>query len=228
MPKIIELLGELMVRRDAALSESQPEKKREAAAAVIQDGMFILRQILGDEIVAEALGAVDDKDRQDILWNAGFRINMLSSFLVSMPIDAASPFKVAEEALSVCKGDAPLMFAKLGARKKNHRINMAKFEAFLWDAYLKGLGVRAGVRQDRIARAFGHMEGWETIRRGWRRDVAGLYPARTEAYLLLQAENEGRRGLPRWKLSEGVEWEEALVADGQHFLRVQKENVGNR
>lgn len=225
---IATLIAGIIQDREIALSTESAADRQDLAIHVVEAAMFMVHKLLGEDLLRAAMGTVDESDRAAVLFATARRLIAMSAVFGTMDDDAAAPFKVAEEAVAVANGDAPVMFARLERRKVNDRINRAKCEALLWDAYLKGKGMKPAERRAKIATAFGHAHGWETIRRGWRRDVANTYKKSTLTYLLLQAEAEGRRGDPRWRLRGDHDWETALNRDGRKFLDIQRENNGNR
>lgn len=221
-------VGDLLVKivrdRDDAIRTVDPTERQRKALVALQEAMFAMHKLLGNELLVAALGTVDASDRAQVLETAARRIHMLSAVFGDLPEDAASPVNVVEEAVSIAKGDAPLMFARLDGRKVNDRIIRAKFEALKWEAYLKGFGIRAGERHERIALAFG--ADWETIRRAWRRDVASTLEPAQVRYLLAVAEVEGRGRVPRWEMKDD-DWASALTIDGARCVQAIRENNGN-
>lgn len=220
-----DLLVDLIQHRDDALAAVDPIDGQQLALDVVQEAMFIMHKLLGKDLLAMAIGTIDETDRRLVLETAARRLHALSGIFGKMPVDAAGPFSIVQEAISVSRGDAPLMFARLPGQKVNNRIIRAKFEALQWEAYLKGRGMRAGECQQRIAMAFG--SGWETIRRSWRRDVHASLDEAQIKYLIGVAELEGRRGVPRWEMPDD-DWEEALRRDGERCKKAVSENNGNR
>lgn len=229
MPVTIgDLLTQLVQDRDAALTIADDTERQKKAADVLRDSMFIVHKILGPDLLAAACGQVDETDRAALLQAVAQRSAIFGCVFGTTHGDAASPWRVAEEAIAVARGDAPLLFARIDRHKVNHRIIHAKFEALKWDAYLKGRGMRAGERQELIVQAFGGGTSWETIRRAWRRDVQTALESTQITYLMTLALLEGKRGDPRWEQMGNPDWEGALKHDGKHYLRVLAENYGNR
>lgn len=219
------LLADLVLHRDGALATDDPIERQQKALDVMQEAMFVMNKLLGEDLLTAALGVIDGTDRRLVLETAARRLHALSGVFGKLPMDAAGPFAVVQEAMSVARGDAPLMFARLSGQKVNNRVIRAKFEALQWEAYLKGRGMSANERQDLISNAFGSV--WETIRRSWRRDISAALEKTTIAYLLGLAEMEGRRGSPRWEMPD-EDWRAALQRDGARCKKAVAENNGNR
>lgn len=222
-------IGDLLVRivkeRDEALAAETAAERQQLALGVLETAMFTLHKLLGTDLLTAMLGDLEGADRGVILETAARRIFYLSTIFGKMPLDAAAPFKVVEEAMAIARGDAPLMFARLDGQKVNHRIGQAKFGALKWDAYLRGRGLPPGKRHALIAEAYG--APWDTIRRAWKRDVVGLLSQESIAYLLQSAEVEGRLGVPRWEMLGSDDWEATMAADGRRYQFIVRENNGN-
>lgn len=225
MTKVADLLAKVLQGRKDALALEDDLERHLKAIHVLHDAMFLVNKLLGDDLLLAVLGTVDNDDREDVLETVALRVHTLSGVFHGLPEDAATLYRVAEEAVSVARGDAPLLFAKGEGPKVNLRIARAKREALIWNAYLKGRGLKAGDRQERIAEAFGRP--WRSISAGWRRDIVAALGASHYDFHIKIAEGEGRRGEPRWEMRESQNWEEALAKDGQRFLDAVRENTGN-
>lgn len=220
-----DLLANVMQHREAALATEDQAARQRKALAVIEEAMFVMHKLLGVDLLASALGTVDETDRVSVLRTAAQRLHAMSGLFGKMPLDAASPFKVVEEAVSISRGDAPLMFARIDRQKVKHRVLMAKAGALRWDAYLDGLGLAVADRHARIAKAYG--TDWLNIEKWKQRELKAL-DCQTTKYLISVARNEGRQGEPRWESLGDTDWQSALERDGQQYLTILAENKGNR
>lgn len=221
-----DLLANVVIHRDAALAAEDQGERQRLALDVMQEALFAMHKLLGEDLLKAALGIVDEMDRIALLETAARRLHVLSSIFGMMPVDAAGPFAIAEEAWAIAHGDAPLMFARITGQKVKHRVLKAKLEALAWDAYLEGLGLVPGDRHARIAKAFG--ADWSTIEKWKQRDVWAAMNAVNIKYVINLARSEGRRGVPRWKMQGNTDWEAALISDGRRYLEALAYNKGNR
>ncbi|GAA3714304.1 hypothetical protein GCM10022268_23850 [Sphingomonas cynarae] len=221
-----DLLANVILHRDAALATEDQGERQQLALDVVQEALMAMHKLLGKDLLTAALGDVDETDRIALLETAARRLHVLSSVFGMMPVDAAGPFAIAEEAWAVAHGDAPLMFARITGQKVKHRVLKAKLEALAWDAYLEGLGLAPGDRHARIGKAFG--TDWSTIEKWRQRDVWAAMSAVNIKYVIDLARSEGWRKVPRWKLLGNTDWEAALISDGRRYLEILAHNKGNR
>ncbi|WP_342658250.1 hypothetical protein NPJ82_02595 [Sphingomonas sp. NY01] len=235
-----DLLADISVEKERILSLDGGEEQQVAAADLLRKSMFFIHKLLGVEVLQAALGSVDENDPEAVLKVAAARISIFAGLFYQIPEDAASPMKVVEEAAAISNGDAPQMFAKFSDTKVKDRVIRAKFRAHVWAAYLKASGMPAMQAERRVEDAFGYP--WETIRKGWTRDVGAALDEVYRSFALNLAKVTGAAGRPNWEQAEiahqrtidthatndMLDWEIALRLDGQRFIRALNANAKRR
>jgi hypothetical protein len=226
MSTTTELIGLLIRHRDEVLRLEHAAQRQEEAAGIVQDGLLILKQILGDEILIAFLGDVDPGDPRDVLEAIRSRCWSIGALFAKLPQDKASFWEIAGEAHAIAEGDAPVIFAQLpGVRKKPSRLTKAKLGAICWDVYLEQLGIEGVSRHADIAKAYG--TDWGTIFK-WKAQALELFGQSYLDYRLWVARSAGEaRSCLTDYMEAGATWQEALERDGDEFRIVQRVNRKN-
>jgi hypothetical protein len=226
MNKLIEILTKHMENRLAAEQTNDPIEKGAKARDAVVGMLGFVQFLLGDDVMRAAYGEIDPTNREEMFRIVALRVHTASMVFARMPDDAGSLGHIAEDAMAVGQGDAPIFFAR-PARKRSWRVAKAKFIALAWDAYLEALEVPTTARHSAIVSAFGNE--WDTISR-WIKAARAHLGDQFVDYHLGKARVEGLRRQPyslsityhEAKLGAPMTWEALLARDGERFKAIHR------
>ena len=199
-----------------------PRLKTERAQSLLVSAIRLARDLCGEDLLREVYGVSATDSRADQLKQIARRTNLASYIFLPFDDEPNGLRQVAQEAYAIAEGAPPDLFAQVGNISK-YRIDVCRFDALRWLAYLNGFeGLSTAERQAAVTVAF--KTPWETLRK-WKAQLTDRWGQEAVQRQLQSERRDAKRNLRRWMMHPGETWQDALNRSGQRYIDVQKRHA---